>query len=153
MKHFKLRYSAAIILAACLILSACADKKPEAVNVQELGTKIASAADFPDTMTPVEPEMMTVLYGLNSGQWEEYFALASGGATADELVVVRLKDEKSAGEVKEQLEKRRKDREESFTSYAPQEAKKAGNGWIKILGSTVIYCVCPNAEAAKKMAG
>lgn len=144
------KWISGMLLAVCLTASACGGSEAKEVNVQEMAEKVEAAAEFPDTMVAVEEAMLEKLYGLDPDLFETYYGVTSGGATSDELLILKLKEEKDTDAVKEVLETRLSDRAESFESYAPEEAKKAEDGILKVTGDTVIYCICPNASAAEK---
>jgi hypothetical protein len=140
-----------ILAGLCLTLAACGGNSAKEVSVPELAKQMEEAAGFPDTMVKVEDPMLEKLYGLDPALFSEYYAVTSGGATSDELLILKAKEKETAQEVEKTLRTRLKDRADSFASYAPEEAKKAEDGILVVSGDTVIYCICPNGKAAAKV--
>ena len=104
-----------------------------------------------DTMNFQEKDMVISVYGLKENLIKDSYVYLSSGTTANEIAIFECSSEKAAQEVEAFLVGRCAQREKSYESYAPAEAKKlkAGNYVLGVNGNYVILVVMENAEQAK----
>lgn len=86
--------------------------------------------------------------GLAADQWEDAAVIRGTGASAFEIVVLRLGDEDAAAGLETVLAEYLTDREGAFTGYAPAEAEMAANGLVRREERTVGLFICPDPERA-----
>lgn len=86
--------------------------------------------------------------GLTADQWEDAAVIRGLGASAFEIVVLRLGDEDAARELEPVLADYLAAREGAFAGYAPAEAEMAANGQVRREERTVGLFICPNPEGA-----
>lgn len=86
--------------------------------------------------------------GLAEDQWEDAAVIRGTGASAFEIVVLRLGDEEAAGQMETVLTDYLTVREGAFTGYAPAEAEMASNGKVRREGRTLGLFICPDPEGA-----
>ncbi len=76
---------------------------------------------------------------------EDFYFVYSDTATADEIMVVRLKDGADVSKLESALEKRTERRRKQFDTYDPEEAKRTGLAKIESVGPYVVYVICDNS--------
>lgn len=86
--------------------------------------------------------------GLAADQWEDAAVIRGTGASAFEIVVLRLGDEDAAAGLEMALAEYLTAREGAFTGYAPAEAEMAANGLFRREERTVGLFICPDPEGA-----
>ena len=89
------------------------------------------------------------VFGLTADQWEDAMVIRGTGASAFEIVVLRLGDEDAAAELETVLTDYLTVREGAFTGYAPDEAEMASNGRVRREGRTVGLFICPDPAGAE----
>ena len=86
--------------------------------------------------------------GLTADQWEDAAVIRGTGASAFEIVVLRLGDEDAAAGLEAVLADYLTAREGAFTGYAPDEAEMASKGQVRRMERTVGLFICPDPEGA-----
>lgn len=89
------------------------------------------------------------VFGLTADQWKDAMVIRGTGASAFEIVVLRLGDEDAAAEAETVLTDYLTVREGAFTGYAPDEAEMASNGRVRREGRTVGIFICPDPAGAE----
>lgn len=89
-----------------------------------------------------------VICGLAADRWEDAAVIRGTGASAFEIVVLRLGDEDAAAGLETVLAEYLTAREGAFTGYAPAEAEMAANGLVRREERTVGLFICPDPEGA-----
>lgn len=89
-----------------------------------------------------------VICGLAADRWEDAAVIRGTGASAFEIVVLRLGDEGAAAGLETVLAEYLTAREGAFTGYAPAEAEMAANGLVRREERTVGLFICPDPEGA-----
>lgn len=86
--------------------------------------------------------------GLTADQWVDAAVIRGTGASAFEIVVLRLGDEDAAAGLETVLADYLTAREGAFTGYAPAEAEMVANGLVRREERTVGLFICPDPEGA-----
>ena len=163
-----------ILLSLALLLgllSACAQSAVEQEPPAEEPEAVIAAKDLAETVLPasgrdeaLEIERLNTdedgsrlgtyieaICGLTGEQWEDAAVIRGMGASAFEIVVLRLGDEEAAESTKAVLTDYLTVREGAFTGYAPDEAEMASNGKVRREGRTVGLFICPDPAGAGAM--
>ncbi len=118
-----------------------------------MGPALLEGAGFPEGMLTLESDMAGSVFQMDMTTVTACYAAVSGSAGADELVVLTAGDEDGAEAVYDLLSDRIACRQESFSDYNPAEAAKLREAILLREGTAVVYCVCPDPEAALKIIG
>ncbi len=137
------------VFLALLLLAGCG--KAKEIDPAVLGPKLLEEAGFPDTMTELAEDMLPVVWQIDVSALESSYAAISGGATAEELLLLRAESEEDAKVLYDQLAVHLKDRTESFVAYLPEEAGKLEDAILERYGPTVVLCVCGDPDAARSL--
>lgn len=114
------------------------DNQANTFNPNELATDLLTEVEFEDKLTKFEGNIAK-LYDLP--EVEDYVVYVGSGATAEEIAIITLKDEKDESEVKAALEKRVEEQRQSFANYVPEEVARLENSIIKSNSKYVVLCV------------
>ena len=148
------------LLALCLLLSACGGEPAEEERtmdwtVQQMAEAILACQDAPPEMTALLPgdelyeTYLTVSYGLAEEDVADGAILAAGGASAQEIAVLRLTEEADGVAVAETLEMYLVNRTGSFTGYLPEEAALLESAEVVSQGDYVALLACEDVTAAE----
>lgn len=138
------------VLLCVLLLTGCGGR---AVDPASLGPALLEGAGFPQGMVVLEEEMAGSIFQIDLEEVTACYAAVSGGAGSDEVLVLTAADEDGAKEILDLLSHRIAYRQESFADYNPDEAAKLEEALLIREGRAVIYCVCPDPDAAEEIAG
>lgn len=86
--------------------------------------------------------------GLTQDQWEDAAVIRGTGASAFEIIVLRLETGDVAADLEPVLADYLTAREGAFTGYAPAEAEMASNGRVQREERTLGLFICPAPENA-----
>ena len=89
--------------------------------------------------------------GLTGEQWEDAAVIRGMGASAFEIIVLRLGNEEAAGKIETVLTEYLTVREGAFTGYAPAEAEMASKGKVRREAQYVGLFICPDPAGAEAM--
>jgi len=120
-------------------------------NVADLASDLRDSLTFQDNIAEIEPEMACTLYGIKESDVEDTVVYISGGATAEEIAVVKAADKDAAKAVQNALEDRVKAQEKSYKDYNPGELDKLGKAVLSKAGNYVVLCISSDSDAAKKI--
>ena len=135
------------LLLALLLLAGCGAAAE--IDPLTMGPRLLEGAGFPDTMVPLEGPMLEALYQIDPDSLESWYGAVSGGATAEELLLLKAADEAEAQAIRDRLADHLADRTESFAAYLPAETEKLENAILELRGTAVVLCVCGDPEAAR----
>lgn len=112
---------------------------------EELNTEFLNAGEAPDRLAVY----IEAVCGLTEDRWEDAAVIRGTGASAFEILVLRLPDEAAAGDLEAVLTDYLTARQGAFTGYAPDEAEMASNGRVRREGQTVGLFICPDPSGAE----
>ena len=140
------------VFLALFLLSGCGSK-PVEIEPGELGPQLLEKAGFPDTMVQVDETMLEALYQIDADQLDSFYGAVSGGATSEELLLLKVREEENVQTIYDRLSQHLADRTESFSSYVPTEGEKLDNAILTTVGQTVVLCICGDWTTAQELLG
>ncbi|GMQ62488.1 DUF4358 domain-containing protein [Vallitalea maricola] len=121
-------------------LVGCGGKdKDITIDISALAGDLTSKIEFQDDLTKIEGNSVESIYQIDYAVSSEVYV--SSGATAEEVAVFELKDEKEADNAYKAAEERIDAQKQAFESYVPEEMEKLDNAVVKKIGKYVIVCV------------
>lgn len=170
-KTLSLMVSMALLLA---LLTGCGEKEDQVVPVEAEASVPVETAELPDVRTLAEAALrasgkeaaleverldretdadrlavyVEAVCGLDEEAWEDAAVIRGTGASAFEIMVLRLESEDAATGMETVLAEYLTDRAGAFGGYAPEEAEMAANGLVRREGRTVGLFICPETERA-----
>ena len=131
------------VLALMLVLAACSAGPKAADYTVEDAQKLLEAGAFSGEMEAVDGDVVSALYGLDSGTVQAcagYMAINTS-VSADEVTVLVLADEEGAKAAAEACQKRVASQIESCRDYCPGQVPRLEEAVISRRGNTVLLAV------------
>lgn len=142
-----------VIAAVCtaLLLTACGggSAKVKEVDVAALADELNKDTVTADTLTETGSDMLPSIYFFEDGQVTDSKSYMSSGATADEITVVRCKDQASAGDVEKLFRTRVDNQSALYATYKAEESDKLKGAIIQSSGVYTVLVVCDDYDKAK----
>ena len=136
--------SSFLLLVIIISLTACKGTN-EKMDITELATDLINNVEFEDEMTNADDGIVTMLYNIDFAVNQQIYI--SSGATAEEIAVFELKDDKDADKAYENATQRIADQKDAFENYIPKEVQKLNSAIVKNSGNYVIVCVSDDDKA------
>ena len=143
----------AVVCAACL-LTACgggSTSKSTSVDVAALADELNKDTVTTDTLTETSSDMLPSIYFFKDGQVTESKAYMSSGSTADEICVVKCRDEATTDDVEKLFQTRVDNQSALYATYKAEESEKLKNAIIKSTGVYTVLVVCDDYSKANEI--
>lgn len=153
-KMMRLKRILPLLLAAALllVLTGC---KEEAKNpkVADVMTKVRSELEFPEMAEKTKEDLSSFGYDeLDPADVEESaYIIASSGLTAEEVFIVKLKDEAKAEDVKKMMETRRDQIAATAQDYTPELMDQINKAVIETKGPYAFFAITGDNAKAKQI--
>ena len=149
----KKKIAAMMFLIMLGTLAGCSKEKKEdrVIDVHTMAQSLLNDITYEDQLTKVEGNMFQMIYGISQEDIEEYEAYVSTGATAEEIAVIKAKDEATAESMEEKLTDRVEAQKNSFANYIPKEVEKLEEAVVYQEGVYVILSISNDDEKAEKI--
>lgn len=137
-----------LVLVVSGIFTGCSSKqqKSEELSVKEINEKIKSNVDL-SALKEGDSEKLNKLYGISQDEVEDFVLYtAASNIKADEILILKVKDEKSIDSIKGKITERAKNQEEVFKDYLPNEAYLVENNVLKVKGNIILFVISKDAE-------
>lgn len=149
----KKKIAAIMFLIMLGTLAGCSKEKKEdrVIDVHTMAQSLLNDITYEDQLTKVEGNMFQMIYGISQEDIEEYEAYVSTGATAEEIAVIKAKDEATAESMEEKLTDRVEAQKNSFANYIPKEVEKLEEAVVYQEGVYVVLSISNDDEKAEKI--
>ncbi len=149
----KKKIAAIMFLIMLGTLAGCSKEKKEdrVIDVHTMAQSLLNDITYEDQLTKVEGNMFQMIYGISQEDIEEYEAYVSTGATAEEIAVIKAKDEATAESMEEKLTDRVEAQKNSFANYIPKEVEKLEEAVVYQEGVYVILSISNDDEKAEEI--
>lgn len=130
----------------------------QAVEIEKTAKEVADAlfagGEFKDALAPIDMSVgVNRLYMLDEAQIEDAAFYTNSSATAEEIAVVKVKDQAYVETVKAAYETRIADQKVAFESYVPEEIPKLEDAVVYENGNVVILCVSCDSSKINTVIG
>ncbi|AYB44199.1 DUF4358 domain-containing protein [Paenibacillus lautus] len=146
-------YPVMLALLVIGVLSGCAgkdDKTSEQLSATEIGKSIEQAVILKD-MKKQDLDKLHKLYKIDAESIDDFILYTStSNVKADELAVIKLKDESEAEIVKKNMERRIEAQKMKFRDYRPDEYFLVDNHALKTKGRFIFFAVSKDAESMER---
>lgn len=149
----KKKIAAMMFLIMLGTLAGCSKEKKEdrVIDVHTMAQSLLNDITYEDQLTKVEGNMFQMIYGISQEDIEEYEAYVSTGATAEEIAVIKAKDEATAESMEEKLTERVEAQKNSFANYIPKEVEKLEEAVVYQEGVYVVLSISNDDEKAEEI--
>ena len=149
----KMKIAAMMFLIMLGTLAGCSKEKKEdrVIDVHTMAQSLLNDITYEDQLTKVEGNMFQMIYGISQEDIEEYEAYVSTGATAEEIAVIKAKDEATAESMEEKLTERVEAQKNSFANYIPKEVEKLEEAVVYQEGVYVVLSISNDDEKAEEI--
>ncbi|MFO1445047.1 DUF4358 domain-containing protein [Bacillus sp. Bva_UNVM-123] len=156
-KHWKGKSSFYPLLFALVIvigvLSGCSGKDvkiPAQLSAIEIGKSIEQGVSLKE-MKKGDLNKLQKMYKMDAVDVDDFILYTSASnVKADELAVIKLKDESQAESVKENIEQRIEAQKMKFKDYRPDEYFLVENHVLKTKGPFVFFAVSKEADSMER---
>ncbi len=121
------------------------------LNLEAICKNLQSAVTFEGDVGMTSPKTLLKTHDIDQNLIAGALGLVGGGATAEELSLFEVKNEKDALTVEQLLKEYVKTRIKSFESYIPGEVPKLKNAIVYKKGKFVALVIAKNTGSAKKV--
>lgn len=142
-----------VVLAFAMIFSftACGDKNAKNPDVSEIMNTVKKDIKF-DDMADIQKKDIKTYIDINLDDVDQLnYIIAGDGITADEVLIVKVKDGADTSDIKSKIEKSRENKKEIFKSYSPEEMPKIESSVLEVKGNYVFYAITSDNAKAKKI--
>lgn len=131
------------------VLSGCSgkdDKTREQISATQIGKSIEQAVSLKE-MKKRDLKKLQELYKIDADSVDDFILYTStSNVKADELAVIKLKDESQVESVKENIEQQIEAQKMKFKDYRPEEYFLVENHVLKMKGPFVFFAVSKEAD-------
>lgn len=122
-------------------------------KVSEVMASVQKEITFPEMAEQTVNDLAVYGYDeLSTEDVEEVaYAIASSGLTAEEVMVLKLKDESKAASVKEMMVKRRDSIAATAQDYTPEQMDIINNAVIETKGKYCFFAITSDNKKAKQI--
>lgn len=121
------------------------------LDAKQLADALKNEITYKDELTEMDLDTAKMFIGLDGIDIEEGYIYESSGATAEEIVVLKCKDEGNAKKAANTLETRVNDQIASYESYVPEEVVKLNKAVVVQLGNIAALSVSDDDSKAKEI--
>ena len=143
-----------LLLAAVMVfsLAACGSGSNEAevsLDSKKLAEELLEKIAFTDELSEVDAVMAYT--ALDESSVTESLVYTGTGGSAEEITVFKAADEGKVADLQSMVESRNKEYQEAYAGYGPDEVPKLKDAVLVTKGQYLVYCVSPDASAAKEI--
>ena len=139
---------AIVVLAIMLVKN---NNKTIQINIEDLASKILQSGAFADELIKVDSEMIMSDYNFTADEVEEFVSYQGSGATSEEIVILKVKDNSNLNSIKDKINARIEERKEAFQSYLPKEVGKIDSSILRVEGNYIIFCVSNDSSKVNQI--
>ena len=138
-----IRRVSALLLLLLLLCSCAKPAAPEPYTTALAGELLASAAFEGSEMAPLDMDILSILYGIDSASITDgvYHMAVNTSASADELVILVLADEAAAQQAEEACKARQTAQIAVCEDYCPAAVPRLEGAVISRRGNTLLFVV------------
>lgn len=120
-------------------------------SYSEIEKAVESALDK-DNLKKADGQGLKRYYGLNSADYDGVMLYTSESSmSAEEVLLIKVKNEGQMKRVKEAVEKRLENRKNDFEGYAPKEVQLLQQSQLSVRGKFLFLAIAPRAEEYKEI--
>jgi len=137
-----------IVVIVLALLTGCSSKNTTAKepSIDEIDQNINEAVDI-SNMVKSDSNKLEKLYDINTEEVEDFkLYTAKTNIEANELLILKVKDQKDIEDIKEDINDRIETQTSSFKDYLPDEYYLIEKNVLKSNGNYIIFVISEEAE-------
>ena len=146
-----------LMIICSFVLSACGSKKEISgkYTASEVMERVAgSITDLPEMKTVKSgddnaKDIFSYLSDIDYDKVNDFEYRYSANATAEEIAIIRMKDEADMGKIKDDLQKRLDDRKNNFEIYNTDELVKFDGAFVLVKNNYAVLIIGNQAQNGK----
>lgn len=140
----------ALAIIMLFAVTACGSKK-EAKAVSEIMAQVRKEIEFPE-MAEISKTDIVGYYDIDTASIEDMaLIIAGGGATADEVLILKMADGTDMDAVTAKMDVRLKMQTDLFSTYNPDESTKLSSAVVKSKGNYAFLAITNDNSKAEKI--
>lgn len=140
----------ALIISLIIIANMFSDKEIT-IQIEELAMELKNAPIFEDKLSEIDRDTIIKKYNFNNEKIEEIVSYVGTGATAEEILVMKVFNKNDINEMRVTIENKIEERKKDFEDYLPKEVSKLENYHIETRNNYIILCISNNDKEAKEI--
>lgn len=121
------------------------------IDIQKLGEELANSQIFEDSLSIIDKDIAIKKYSLDNKKINDMIAYEGSGATAEEIIIIKLNNKNNKTEIKEIIKTKIQERKSDFENYLPKEVFKLDNYILESKGNYIILCISNDFNMAKEI--
>lgn len=121
------------------------------IDIQKLGEELANSQIFEDSLSIIDKDIAIRKYSLDNKKINDMIAYEGSGATAEEIIIIKLNNKNNKTEIKEIIKTKIQERKSDFENYLPKEVFKLDNYILESKGNYIILCISNDFNMAKEI--
>lgn len=147
--RYRKYYILEIMIIALIFVGLYPTLKVRQANMDDIKTSIEKTANL-EKMKIGDEKIIKKLYYINSNDIEDFISyVPNSNMEAEEVLVLKLKDEKKVSEIKAKIQKRIDKQSDSFRSYRPEKYETIKNYVLYNEGEYIIFIISDEVSAIK----
>lgn len=147
-------------IVAMLLLMSCSEsgsKDVEEIDFSAVKSSMTEAAENLPDMSIMDSEnedgkeSFEYLFDIEYDKIEQYYFTYSSTGMAEEIALIKLKDEKDAEDMKAAIEEHRQKRLSLLQTYSPEQVQMTEDAVVVSEGKYVCLIICENTSDVKKV--
>lgn len=132
------------------IMQGCAFIQTKSPKVSEIIDSIKNTTDL-SIMEKGNKNKLRKYYGISTKKIEEFeLYIPKTNMEANEILILKVKNQEDIDEIKEKIEKRIESQSDSFRSYAPNQYELLENNKLDVKGKYIIYIASKDVDKISK---
>lgn len=138
---------AILVFCISIISTGCSSKKEvKEISIDDVVGKIKNEADM-SNLKEGDSDKLKKLYDISDDEVEEFsLHIASSNIKADELLILKVRDEKDLSNIEDKINKRIESQSESFKDYLPDEYYLIEKHVLKANNNYMLFAVSKDGE-------
>ena len=147
--RYRKYYILEIIAIALIFVGLYPILKVRQANMDDIKISIEKTANL-EKMKIGNEKIIKKLYSINSNDIEDFISyVPNSNMEAEEVLVLKLKDEKKVSEIKAKIQKRIDKQSDSFRNYRPEKYETIKNYVLYNEGEYIIFIISDEVSAIK----
>ncbi|MEA4893052.1 MAG: DUF4358 domain-containing protein [Peptococcaceae bacterium] len=128
------------------------EEEPETqIDLSSVTERLLTEVPYEEELVPVAPEVFFDLFGVAEEDVAEQYNYFSGGATAEEIVVMKAVGREALDRLVKAAENRIAYQKDIYASYAPEEVVRLNNAVLLTEGDSLFLCISADSDKAREV--